>query len=97
MGPFMLHCDTERTSRHTCPRRLASVSERRCDRFRRLLPTGERADHRGAELSQMHAAFSVALGIALYSLRRPEDNLIPAINGVLATFEQPWRLVPVSS
>ena len=47
------------------------------------------------------AAFSVALGaalgIALHSFSRPEDNVVPAINGVLATFEQPWRLVPVSS
>jgi hypothetical protein len=47
------------------------------------------------------AAFSVALGaalgIALHSFSRPEGNVVPAINGVLATFEQPWRLVPVSS
>jgi hypothetical protein len=33
----------------------------------------------------------------LNAFSRPEDNLVPAINGVLATFEQPWRLVPVSS
>ena len=39
------------------PAATPSVSERRCDRLRRLLPAGELADHRAAELPQMPCAF----------------------------------------
>ena len=39
------------------PAATPSVSERRCDCLRRLLPTGELAYHRAAELPQMPCAF----------------------------------------
>lgn len=50
-------CNRRTCTGKTLPSVAASISERRCNGFRCLSPTGELADHRAAKLPQMPRAF----------------------------------------